>query len=105
MPAGGFATCTQFPQPADDDRLLLPLLAARGIRAEPRVWTEPSDECFDLAVVRSVWDYVPQRERFLAWADAQPRLCNPAAMIRWNTDKRYLADLAGACVPVVPTQF
>lgn len=26
-------------------------------------------------------------------------------MIRWNTDKRYLADLAAAGLPVVPTRF
>ena len=32
-----------------------------------------------------------------------PRLVNPADVVRWNTDKRYLAELAAAGVPVVPT--
>jgi hypothetical protein len=99
------ATSTLHPQLIEDDRLLVPLLAARGIEAVPLVWTEPGDERFDLVVVRSTWDYVPQRERFVAWADAQPRLRNSAAILRWNTDKRYLGELAAAGAPVVPTTF
>jgi glutathione synthase/RimK-type ligase-like ATP-grasp enzyme len=30
---------------------------------------------------------------------------NPVAVLEWNTDKRYLADMAVAGVPVVPTAF
>jgi len=56
-------------------------------------------------VVRSTWDYVSRREEFLAWAEGVPRLANPAAVLRWNTDKRYLARLADAGVPVVPTTY
>jgi hypothetical protein len=46
--------------------------------------------------VRSTWDYVERPEAFLAWADAVPRLLNPPALLRWNADKRYLAELPGA---------
>jgi glutathione synthase/RimK-type ligase-like ATP-grasp enzyme len=58
--------------------------------------------------VRSTWDYTTRRDEFLAWArhvDGSTRLANPAATIAWNTDKRYLADLAAAGVPVVPTTY
>ena len=35
-----------------------------------------------------------------------PRVLNPLTVLEWNTDKqRYLADLAAAGVPVVPTGF
>ena len=34
-----------------------------------------------------------------------PRLLNPAHVVEWNTDKRYLAELAQAGVPVVPTTW
>lgn len=34
-----------------------------------------------------------------------PRLANPAEVLVWNTDKRYLRELADAGVPVVPTTF
>jgi glutathione synthase/RimK-type ligase-like ATP-grasp enzyme len=33
------------------------------------------------------------------------RLVNNAAIVRWNLDKHYLADLARRGVPVVPTRF
>ena len=55
--------------------------------------------------MRSTWDYTSRREDFLRWAAAVPRLANPAGVLAWNTDKRYLAGLAGAGVPVVPTTF
>ena len=89
-----------------DDHPLLPALAARGIDAEPVVWSAPADwDAYDLVVVRSCWDYTTRREEFLAWAASVPRLANSAAVLAWNTDKRYLAMLASAGVPVVPTTF
>jgi hypothetical protein len=41
----------------------------------------------------------------VTWASKVPRLANPAPVVAWNTDKRYLAELAGAGVPVVPTTW
>jgi hypothetical protein len=63
---------------------------------------------FDLAVVRSPWDYVGRRDELLAWAarvEAVTALANPAAVLEWNTDKRYLGVLAARGVPIVPTTF
>jgi hypothetical protein len=34
-----------------------------------------------------------------------PHLLNAPAVVAWNTDKRYLADLAAAGVPTVPSRF
>ena len=34
-----------------------------------------------------------------------PRLADPADVLAWNTDKRYLLDLGAAGVPVVPTWY
>ncbi len=84
---------------------LLRALSADGVRAEVAVWDDPAVDWarFGLVVVRSTWDYVSRRDEFLAWAvgvEAVTRLRNPAAVLRWNTDKRYLADLAVAGVPV-----
>ena len=89
-----------------DDHPLLPALAALGIDVEPVVWSTPTDwDAYDLVVVRSCWDYTARHEEFLAWAGSVPRLANPAPVLAWNTDKRYLAALAAAGVPVVPTTF
>ena len=33
------------------------------------------------------------------------RVLNPADVVEWNTDKRYLRDLVAAGLPIVPTVF
>jgi hypothetical protein len=101
------ATCRQYAKLDEDDRLVIPSLAEQGIRAEPAVWDDPTVNwsSFDLVVVRSTWDYIDCRNDFLAWADSIPCLANAADVLRWNTDKRYLRELAQADVPVVPTEW
>ena len=72
-------------------------------------WDDPGVDwaAFDLVVVIYTWGYVTRRERFLAWAVGggrpQTALVNPEPVLRWNSDKAYLADLAAAGVPTVPT--
>jgi hypothetical protein len=100
-------TCAELPELDTDERLVLAPLAARGVAADPVVWDAPGIDWsgYDLVVLRSPWDYVPRRDEFVAWASDVPTLLNPADIVRWNTDKRYLADLAAAGVPVVPTTW
>jgi hypothetical protein len=90
-----------------DDRLLHAALTARGVIVEAAVWDDAAVDWdrYDLVVLRSPWDYPARRGDFVSWAARVPRLANPADVVAWNTDKRYLADLAGAGVPVVPTQW
>ncbi|MFG2989590.1 RimK family alpha-L-glutamate ligase [Streptomyces sp. NPDC048257] len=98
---------------ADEDAdlpLVLAALRAAGLSAEAVAWDadRPGWDGFDLAVIRSTWDYADRLQEFLAWADATARvtrLWNPAPLVRWNSDKRYLLELAGRGVPVVPTRF
>ncbi len=101
------ATFAGFPDLWDDDRLLLAPLADLGIDAAPVLWDDAAVDwaSYDLVVVRSTWDYTWRRDEFLAWAASVPSLQNPAEVLAWNTDKRYLAELADAGVPVVPTTF
>lgn len=101
------ATCSRLPFEHDDTPALLVALAALGVDASAQVWDDPAVDwaSYDLVVVRSTWDYTWRREEFLAWAGSVPDLANPAPVLRWNTDKRYLAELAAAGVPVVPTTF
>ena len=57
-------------------------------------------------MLRSPWDYVERLDEFLAWAEhvaTVSALWNPIALIRWNTHKAYLLELAAAGAPVVPT--
>lgn len=100
-------TCADLPDLDPDDRRLIGPLRALGVDAVPAVWDDPTLDWsgFDLAVLRSTWDYPPRRKEFLAWAGSVPRLANPASVVSWNTDKRYLFDLALADLPVVPTTW
>ena len=72
------------------------------------MWDDPGIDwaAFDLVVIRSTWDYTDRRDTFVSWVEGLgDRVLNPADVVRWNTDKRYLADLDAAGVPVVPTTF
>lgn len=106
-PRVALATCREFGQLDADDRLVIPALAERGVRAEPAVWDDPTVDWagYDLVVIRSTWDYIDRRDDFLAWAGSVPNLVNGPEVLRWNTDKRYLHELAQAGVPVVPTEW
>ncbi len=101
------ATCCAFAGLDVDDLPIPAALAPHGIACEPVVWDDPAAdwERFDLVVVRSTWDYTHRRDDFLVWAASLPRLANPEAVLRWNTDKRYLAELREAGVAIVPTIF
>lgn len=83
-------------------------LEAFGVDAAPAVWDAPEVDwaSYDLVVLRSPWDYMLRREEFVAWAHGVgKKLLNPPEVVEWNTDKRYLAELAAAGVPVIPTTF
>jgi len=86
------------------------VLEALGVRVATPCWDDPSVDwsAFDLAVLRSTWDYAERVAEFLRWAEAcatVTHLLNPPAVVRWNTDKHYLLELDRAGVPVVPTHF
>lgn len=94
----------------DDLPLLSRALDERGIAHGVVDWDDPSVDwaAVGLAVVRSVWDHPQRRDELLAWARAASDvtdLANPPDVLAWSGDKRYLADLARAGVPVVPTAF
>ncbi|MDP3853009.1 RimK family alpha-L-glutamate ligase [Phenylobacterium sp.] len=103
-------TYERLPDGGDDDQLLARALAATGARARFAVWSDPSVDwsASPVTILRSTWDYFHRVAEFAAWlglAASQTRLVNPHRVLRWNMDKRYLADLEVRGVPVVPTLF
>lgn len=101
------ASCAAFPQLDSDDQLLLPPLSERGVETAVAVWDDPlvDWDSFDMVVIRSTWDYTQRRDQFLRWARQLGNCRNRAEVLRWNTDKHYLADLARRGVPIVTTEF
>lgn len=103
----GVATCAAAPDLDEDGPLLLSSLTEAGARPSVGLWDDagvPWDS-FDTVLIRSTWDYPLRREAFLGWTRRCRRTANPREVIAWNTDKRYLDDLAAAGVPTVPTVF
>lgn len=112
MPRVALVTYDPGPEPSKDADLpvLLAALRAAGAEAEAEYWDDAGVDwaAYDLAVIRSTWDYSWRVAEFVAWAETcakVTRLANPAGIVRWNTDKRYIGDLAAAGVPVVPTRY
>jgi glutathione synthase/RimK-type ligase-like ATP-grasp enzyme len=89
---------------------LIAAFAAAGAVAEIVDWDDAAVDwaSFDLALLRSAWDYAERLPQFLAWVEraaAATLLLNPPPVVRWNSDKHYLRALARSGVPVVPTTF
>lgn len=105
------ATYAELPNLNDDDRLLIGALAAWGVSAQPAVWDAPDVrwDGFGGVVVRSCWDYHQRLPEFLSWVAALERLTLPVwnrpDLLRWNSHKGYLRDLAALGAVTVPTHW
>jgi glutathione synthase/RimK-type ligase-like ATP-grasp enzyme len=90
-----------------DEPALVAALARVGVRAVRAAWDDDDVDWggFAATVIRSTWDYPAAHEAFVAWAGTVERLINPSDVVVWNSDKRYLDDLAGRGVPTIPTTY
>lgn len=87
-------------------------LASGGATATPTPWTDHVADAsalkrFPLVLPLIVWGYHTDHERWMhacrTWeADGIP-LANPAAVLAWNSDKRYLDRLGQRGIAVPPT--
>ena len=87
-------------------------LATAGITARPTPWTDHIEDAsglidFPLVLPVIAWGYHRDHERWLqacaTWAASGVKLANPAEVLRWNSDKTYLARLAERGVAIPPT--
>jgi glutathione synthase/RimK-type ligase-like ATP-grasp enzyme len=106
------ATHAAAPEATPDDCFLIPSLAERlSARVTAVPWDAPDVDWgrFDAVLIRSTWNYHLSLQAFLAWTErveaAGATLWNPAPVVRWNADKRYLLELEAAGVAVVPTEI
>ncbi|MCK6446511.1 MAG: hypothetical protein L6Q99_08985 [Planctomycetes bacterium] len=102
------ATCRPLPKFDTDEEPLLRELGARGIDAQMGAWHDERIgwEEPGATVIRSTWNYVHHLGAYLDWAarasTAGP-FWNPLPIVRWNTHKRYLLELAARGVATAPT--
>lgn len=106
MAIASFTDGSSVSVPAGDRALRL-ALEERGHSVRQLVWSDSAPEWrdFDAVVIRSCWDYHLRPEEFLDWISRLEALgvplVNPPPLIRWNLDKRYLAELhsSGIAIP------
>jgi glutathione synthase/RimK-type ligase-like ATP-grasp enzyme len=83
-------------------------LKKAGCSVDPIAWTKVGDiSSYDLVMPLVAWGYHLEYARWLqlldrAETEAWPMI-NPPALLRWNGDKAYLAELAERGVSTVPT--
>lgn len=104
------ATDGQTSAGTEDDALAIERLTTRWrVRVEAVPWDAPAQwDQYAAVLIRSTWDYHLRPAAFTEWAERVERsgiaLWNPAAVVRWNAHKGYLAEIARAGVPVIPTE-
>jgi glutathione synthase/RimK-type ligase-like ATP-grasp enzyme len=104
------ATFVEFPDGWEDDFPLVEALTARGLSVAFVCWDDPDARwpSAGVVVIRSTWDYHRRLNAFLGWAEyvgSVTTLCNAPSIVRWNSHKRYLVELAEHGVPTVPTEL
>jgi glutathione synthase/RimK-type ligase-like ATP-grasp enzyme len=104
-----FVTYDKLPDLTPDDQLAVAELAKRDITVTPALWDSDQIDwkSFDALIIRSVWDYWTRYAAFQSWLGVIENLdvpiWNPLDVLRWNSEKLYMRDLAAQGVAMVPT--
>ncbi|MCB0357075.1 MAG: hypothetical protein KDD40_08715, partial [Bdellovibrionales bacterium] len=93
---------------SDEDSLDKKMSEILGTQTHWHSWTAPVDwSTYELAILRTTWDYTTQREKFLnklkSMQDNGVNLCNSYEVVAWNSHKSYLLDLAAQGVAIIKT--
>lgn len=95
----------------DEDTELIHFLRNKDLPVVPTIWNDETVDwgSFDVAVIKSPWDYHNHLTEFWSWLDRLEKLgvkvLNPAEIIKWNSDKHYLKDIAQKGLPVIPSGY
>ncbi|MGE8556260.1 MAG: ATP-grasp domain-containing protein [Chryseobacterium jejuense] len=95
----------------DEDTDLINFLKDKGLDIVPSIWNDENVDwsSFDVAIIKSPWDYHNHLNEFLNWLDHLEQLgvkvLNPVEIIKWNSDKHYLKDIADKQLPVIASEY
>jgi glutathione synthase/RimK-type ligase-like ATP-grasp enzyme len=102
-----YATANNFNENAE----LLPLLQSKGLDITSEIWDDPKVDWakYDVAVLKTPWDYHQKFEQFNRWLDhlesSNLRLFNDYRVVRWNMDKHYLQEIEQSGFEIIPSVF
>ncbi len=103
------ATSENYSDLTKDERLVLNKLLYWGVDVEPIVWNAENViwNQFDAVFIRSCWDYHLKLDEFFKWIEQLEKesvaVFNTPEILRWNSRKTYLKDIAEKEISVVPT--
>jgi glutathione synthase/RimK-type ligase-like ATP-grasp enzyme len=106
-----FVTCSKEPALTKDDLLLSRYLLNKNINVVPSIWDDITVnwQAYDAIILRSMWDYHTRIDEFNAWLDRLELLgcivLNPVSIVKWNQNKKYLADLSPQGALLLPYYF
>jgi glutathione synthase/RimK-type ligase-like ATP-grasp enzyme len=95
----------------NEDNILLEFLKGKGLDINMEIWNNPTVnwEGYDLAILKSPWDYFDKIGEFYEWLNKleslKITLLNPVSTVKWNSDKHYLQEIADAGLKVTPTIY
>lgn len=95
----------------NEDQILLDFLKKKGLDISREVWNDPLVNWgdYDFAILKSPWDYFDQISEFYTWLnrleDLELPLLNPSEVVKWNSDKHYLREIAASGLLVTPTIY
>lgn len=102
-------TCSTFPELSESDKRLIEPLRKEGFIPYVVPWDRKNIDwnLFDGIVLRSCWNYTAKYSQFMDWLSdlkhINAKVWNPVSIIRWNSHKSYLLDLAKKGIPIIPT--
>ncbi|MBC8984549.1 hypothetical protein H9X96_02015 [Pedobacter sp. N36a] len=95
----------------DEEFTLLNFLLDKGLSIERVIWNDPlvQWENYQLAILKSPWDYTEHLTDFQKWLHQLEslgiQLLNPYDRVRWNMDKHYLQEITESGLPVIPSSY
>ncbi|QIL38454.1 hypothetical protein G7074_03675 [Pedobacter sp. HDW13] len=95
---------------SEDDKLLN-FLKEKGLHIEKVIWNDPEInwQDYNLAILKSPWDYFDLITDFYHWleklAHLNVRLLNPIGLVKWNSNKLYLQEIEAAGLKITPSTF
>jgi glutathione synthase/RimK-type ligase-like ATP-grasp enzyme len=95
----------------NEDDQIISYLTEKGLNITKEIWNNEQVKWknYDLAILKSPWDYFDLIEDFYAWLkkieNLNIKLLNPLEIVRWNADKHYLHDIENAGLNVTLSKF
>lgn len=90
---------------------LLPFLQNKGLDICAEIWDDPLVDWkkYDIALLKTPWDYHQKFDQFKLWLEKieslNVKLINDYHTVRWNMDKHYLLEIAAAGFKIIPSIF